>query len=375
MIKTDTSIISGYIEGYYGNILSWQNRIRILKNLKKNNLNSYFYCPKEDIYHRLHWRKPYPRKWLNSFKKFCQIASKLNMKVFCGISPGLDYDFLKRKEDFTFLISKARELIVCGAENIVLMFDDISDDFNLKNLSVKSEAILHAELTNILSKELNKHVLVVPRVYSDEIINNDNYIEDFCKNINKENSIFYCGKKIVAATQSLEEVKTITNISNNKVILWDNLYANDYCPTKIFLGPYLRRYNLINVMVNLTGMIETDLFLLDLISLTSASNKNDINWLNILKKHNIPKQFLIISEYFYPVNFINYKTQKSIDYNKEIEALDYLLWKWKTPLSREWYQYFLILKQCLQLLNNDLNNDRIRKIFPLPLKNTLINNK
>ena len=42
----------GYIEGYYGKILSWDQRSRILDTLNKNNMNSYFYCPKEDIHHR-----------------------------------------------------------------------------------------------------------------------------------------------------------------------------------------------------------------------------------------------------------------------------------------------------------------------------------
>ena len=49
----------GYIEGYYGKILSWDQRSRILDTLNKNNMNSYFYCPKEDIHHRHNWRLDY----------------------------------------------------------------------------------------------------------------------------------------------------------------------------------------------------------------------------------------------------------------------------------------------------------------------------
>ena len=32
---------SGYIEGYYGKILSWSDRYKIIKGLKKNNMNFY----------------------------------------------------------------------------------------------------------------------------------------------------------------------------------------------------------------------------------------------------------------------------------------------------------------------------------------------
>ena len=34
MIKKDTDFINGYIEGYYGKLLNWDNRKRILKELK-----------------------------------------------------------------------------------------------------------------------------------------------------------------------------------------------------------------------------------------------------------------------------------------------------------------------------------------------------
>ena len=44
--------IKGYIEGYYGRLLSWDQRRLIVKSLKKNKMNTYFYAPKEDEKHR-----------------------------------------------------------------------------------------------------------------------------------------------------------------------------------------------------------------------------------------------------------------------------------------------------------------------------------
>ena len=48
----------GYIEGYYGRLLSFAERGRILKQLKHLGMNSYFYAPKDDPYHRFNWRQP-----------------------------------------------------------------------------------------------------------------------------------------------------------------------------------------------------------------------------------------------------------------------------------------------------------------------------
>jgi len=373
MIKMIMTNINGYIEGYYGKILNWNDRRRILINLKKNNLNSYFYCPKEDLNHRLNWRKPYSKKWLTSFNIFCNKAIHLELNVLTGISPGLDFNFKNNSNDFEFLFSKALNLINNGSKYIVLMFDDIPEKKKLKKNSNKTEGFIHAELSNLLFEKIPGHVFVVPRVYSDELIVHSKYLEDFCKNINKKIPIFYCGKQIVAKSQSLTEISTISNLSTNKIIIWDNLYANDYCPKKIFLGPWIGRDHLKDIMVNLTGMIETDLFLLDLISLTIASKTNHVNWKFLLKKYKIPKQFLIISKYFFPINYINKNKKNVLNYFKEIEVLDFLLWKWKTPLSREWYQYLLILKQDLQLFNGELDSNRIKKIFPIPLYNAIIN--
>ena len=75
---------------------------------------------------------------------------------------------------------------------------------------------------------------------------------------------------------------------------------------------------------------------------------------------------------------MNYKQTHENDefeYIKEIEALDFLLWKWKNSLSREWYQYMLILKQDLQLLNGELKPSRVKKVFPAPLKEVLFTTK
>ena len=55
----DFKKVKGYIEGFYGKLLSWDNRIKILEALSKNKMNFYFYCPKEDIHNRKNWKINY----------------------------------------------------------------------------------------------------------------------------------------------------------------------------------------------------------------------------------------------------------------------------------------------------------------------------
>ena len=70
-------MIKGYIEGYYGAILSWKDRKAILNLLPKLNLNSYLYCPKEDAKHRIQWKLDYSVDELNNFKEIYEF-----LKIF-----------------------------------------------------------------------------------------------------------------------------------------------------------------------------------------------------------------------------------------------------------------------------------------------------
>ena len=85
--------VKGYIEGYYGKLLTWNERMEILDVLSKNNMNFYFYCPKEDVNQRFKWKEKYTSKWLKNFSKFNKHASEKNINVIVGISPGLDFNF------------------------------------------------------------------------------------------------------------------------------------------------------------------------------------------------------------------------------------------------------------------------------------------
>ena len=133
----------------------------------------------------------------------------------------------------------------------------------------------------------------------------------------------------------------------------------------MFIGPWLNRSCEISTLVNLTGMIETDILLLNFIRL-SINNNQENNWDIILKKFNIPLCFKIILDYFStPNKYINKNYFKN--YINQIDACDFMLWKWKTPLSREWYPFLFGLKHDLQLLHDKLTCERIHKTQTEPL--------
>ena len=48
MTQSNCKIINGYIEGFYGKLLNWKDRERILERLENNKMFNYLYAPKED---------------------------------------------------------------------------------------------------------------------------------------------------------------------------------------------------------------------------------------------------------------------------------------------------------------------------------------
>ena len=378
-MKNNENNITGYIEGYYGRLLSWESRKLIVKSLTKNKMNTYFYAPKEDVYHRLCWRKKYDEKWRANFREFIEYSKLNNIKIIAGIAPGLDFNFKElndvsnsnKKTDFKFLLNKARQLLRDGASSIALMLDDIPNDFKKKFGTNVSEGTYHAILVNKLTKELGQNIFFVPRIYADELIKDDPfYLRDLSKTLNPNIKIFYCGKNVVARTYK-KFVKT-KKILSNDIIIWDNFYANDYCPRRFFIGPALGRENLKNILINPTGMIGTDLLILDIFGESVKEKISKNKWENILKNHNVPVQFFKIKKYFLKPDFgLNPSTQSLNIKKEDIKIVDSLLWTWKGKLSREWYPFLFGLKHDLQINQKTLISERRIKTQTIPLSKFL----
>ena len=156
-------------------------------------------------------------------------------------------------------------------------------------------------------------------------------------------------------------------------MIWDNFYSNDYCPRRIFLGPYLGRTKVQNIMINPTGLIETDLLILDIVRATKNSLTPYKDWKKILNKYNVPSEFLDVCSHFLKPDFGENPVLTKISISKNfLISLDFLIWKWKSPLSREWYPFLLGLKHDIKIFINDFNSERVIKTQTKALANHLV---
>lgn len=401
----------GYAEGYYGKLLSWQERLQILDTLQQLNLNTYYYAPKEDPWHRLEWRTPYEAVWRDNFREFCKQATERDIRVVAGVAPGLNFDFshLPDGRDFQLLKEKCEILLIEGADCISLLMDDIDADFDQRNGRFISEGAAHAALANTLAKSLSRSSIleaatkpdndctsglclwVTPRIYADELTAEaPEYLHDFMSTLDQHHVVLYCGSDVVARQIDAHSLNSLrvdgTAGVEHEVVIWDNLYANDYCPRRLFVGPWRLRHGVENILLNPTGMINTDCLLLELMAQrllvgeprTSSNDENSANstWQKTLRRHNVPEQFFTIAQYFlYPVFNQNSETtcdNELCDSDTIRAAIEHCLWRWKTPLSREWYPFLFGLKHDLLTRAGEHPVLRIYKTQPQPLSDTLM---
>ena len=367
-----TGTRSGYIEGYYGRLFDWPARHELVAVMASLGMNSYLYAPKDDAAHRYAWRTPYDAQWRNGFADFAATAARQNIDVMAGIAPGLDFNFAElektRDGDFACLVKKAEQLGADGASHIVLLMDDIAADFDDRAGPFQSEGTAHAALANHLMQAVDRPVIVVPRIYADSLVDATDphslsYLNDLTTTLAPDYPIIYCGNDIVAHRIGGD---ASGHIADRRLLIWDNFYANDYCPRRLFIGPWRRPAGASNILLNATGLIETDKLLLEVMLIGDDVGE----WRDLLGQHFLSAFFTVAYYFDAPYGFAPQFAVPSLEI--ALEAVDQLLWQWKSPLQREWYPVLMGLKQDLLIADQQMPDERIAKTQSAALSGALL---
>ena len=353
--------LRGYIEGYYGRLLDWDDRARIIEQIATLGMNAYFYAPKEDRCHRFDWRRPWDADWIAAFSRFCEKAHRYNVCLLGGIAPGLDYDAHDDAAEFARLLTKAQQLRDSGAHAVVLMFDDIDEpsDGGYGPDGLPDHA-LHADIASRLGAQLDAPVLITPRVYADEISDDPaSHYRNLSAALPDNMPLFHCGSHIVAGADPLATGTSLAREHlTQRLILWDNIYCNDYCPRRLFVGRHTGRDDIADLMLNGTGMIETDLLLLS----AMQAGDDDAAWRMALAKAGVPDDFHALAPWF-DLGVANDRAPSppAAPEQAHFDAIETLLWRWKGPLAREWYPFLFGLKHDLLIETGQLPDLRVAK--------------
>lgn len=384
-LTSSVSALRGYIEGYYGRLFTWEERAHILSEMSSLGMDIYFYAPKEDPYHRFKWRMPYPADWLADFSYFASRARANNILLAAGIAPGLDYNWKDDAADFAILLTKFESLVSAGANIIVLLLDDIPETADIFANSGSQEGVAHGSLAKRLAEHFaptGASMMCVPRLYADEMSDLsasdtgqplssktyefiDAYAGSITLSLPEDMPVIICGEHVIAQTiQSAGKAGRVASHISQPLIIWDNLYCHDYCPRKLFVGPYEGRQEADAILLNGTGLPETDRLLLQIM----IAGHDETNWRQIISEAGVPDEFFTVAPFFdKPVFSDTGAQEKYLVDDHQIAHIDRLLWSWKSPLQLEWYPYLFGLKQDMMIACQRMKPLRIAKTQTAPL--------
>lgn len=221
----------GYIEGFYGPTWSHENRLSVMKLMAKYGMNTYFYAPKDDSYHREKWREKYPQNEWNDLKVLFDASAENYLDFNWCVGPGLTYKYTS-DEDFSLLIEKFKSIYDMGVRGFGLLLDDIPWEFQYEEDAEKYDGIVdaHIDLINRTYNTLkefdsNIKLTVCPTQYSGD--ENGYYVSKFGEGIPSDVKMFWTGEEICSRVLTVRESQELLRSTDHRPLFWDNYPVND----------------------------------------------------------------------------------------------------------------------------------------------------
>ena len=371
----------GYIEGYYGRLLNQEGRQIIINELGKLSMDFYIYGPKEDPFHRIKWNEDYSADQMDEFEQLIGLANKKKIKFYFAISPGLSIE-TSSKNDMELLKNKLLGLINLGCKNFALFMDDLEfsqlSDINNDGALGKDHGNLANEIKDFLLMKGAEDLLFCPTIYCKRFSKGDlyssKYLESLSIALDKDISIFWTGNEVVSKEINCDDLKELSEIFSNEILIWDNFFANDYCPGRIYLGELTGREfeqeKIEAIGLNPTGLPNVDSLILNRLS----GEKTE----DILKKFSIPEAFNKLLPFFdSPFS----KLESEIN-SKELREIQHeVCIEWKSPLQVEiapflweFYNHLTLLEKYSKEEKNALEEWANRR-YSSPLLEIIKNRK
>ncbi|MBD3422137.1 MAG: hypothetical protein GF398_18650 [Chitinivibrionales bacterium] len=369
-------LATGYIEGYYAKLLSWQERARIVKTLSGLKLNSYLYAPKEDAFHRVRWQIRYSRAWLRAYRNWIRTSAQAGINIIPAIAPGLSFDYCSTSH-YRKLLSKCASLLTPQTDTFALLMDDIDEHLprpNAGNYSSlgRAHGVLLSRLRNDLSSTVTRPISLwfCPTIYCDQMagydVANNTYLNDLQLSMPEDVSLLWTGTEVISPSLKPGDIRSISKLFGKQLIIWDNYYANDYCPSKAITGPYLDRSDSLvkhvkGILLNPAGLPQSDDLHLGLYARMLDGAAPYSSWRQFLSSVEYGADINKIAHWLRPFCKIDSLPNKIT--RPARQALCRLIRTWKSPLLCEWYTGLYMLEIDIRLADNSFPSRAQRDIF------------
>lgn len=222
----------GYIEGFYGKPWTPEERTDMLKLMASHRMNTYYYGPKDDPYHREKWDEQYPEKELSVLNEIIRLSKECFVEFYFCIAPGLSMRYTS-EDDYKSLYNKIKQIYDCGVKNFGLLLDDIPEKLHFEEdiEAFGGETVnAHIYLANKLFDDLKSldaeiKLTLCPLQYNGK--GNEYFISKLGQGIEPDIDLFWTGRNICSQELTVPEAVTFINSTNHRPLYWDNFPVND----------------------------------------------------------------------------------------------------------------------------------------------------
>lgn len=163
----------GFIEGYYGNPWSHEDRMDLMRFGGDYKLNGYIYAPKDDPKHNSNWRGLYTEEELEKHAQLAQAGNESKCYYIYALHPFM-YNAIRftsdaaYQEDLNIIETKFEQLMKVGVKQFAIL----ADDAGVPSGNPQNYVRLMTDLTNWLIEKQSEY----PGLKSDTIFCPNDYM-------------------------------------------------------------------------------------------------------------------------------------------------------------------------------------------------------
>ena len=226
----------GFIEGYYGNPWSTEDRCKLMEWGGYYKLNSYFYAPKDDPKHNGKWRELYTDQEIETkIKPLAEAGNKSKCRFVFALHPYMNNPIRYNSEanyqaDLKVMQAKFKQVIDAGVRQIAILADDAP------NVGGANYTRTLTDMSNWL-KELQPSYpglkLTLPFCTQEYMGWGQSYYRDFPENV----QIIMTGGRVWGEVTN-NFTSSFTNTAGRGPYMWINWPCTDNSKKHLIMGGY-----------------------------------------------------------------------------------------------------------------------------------------
>ncbi|MDR1464364.1 MAG: beta-N-acetylglucosaminidase domain-containing protein [Oscillospiraceae bacterium] len=221
----------GFLEGFYGKPWSVEQRKGMIDLMARHRMNTYFYAPKDDPYHRDRWEECYDSENLSALCDVLRFSAEKNMDFVYCLAPGLTICY-SDIEQYAKIKDKLRQVFDAGVRHFGLFLDDIPSElqYEADKMKYKELVVAHIDIIRRIWNDLKgwdhaASLTICPKEYHGQ--GNEYYISRMGMELPAEIDIFWTGSNICSQTLDAEGAMRFSASTFHQPLFWDNYPVND----------------------------------------------------------------------------------------------------------------------------------------------------